>query len=157
MPNERLRSGERLWERTSTMNTNRCNQTMIEPGRAEGWSADAIISVPGSSADRSNRAEGTCARGLLTLRESESERAHAISLAAARCSPPLALAAGSGEPRHPRNSANPNRRGRGEKWEFARAARIPHTRFPTNHSGGHPIFWAAENSRTVAAWARGLC
>jgi hypothetical protein len=63
------------------MNTNRCNQTMIERGMAEGWSADAIISVPGSSADRSNRAEGTCARGLLILRESECARVAASAAA----------------------------------------------------------------------------
>jgi hypothetical protein len=56
-----------------------------------------------------------------------------------------APAARSGEPRHPRDLAKSISEGVGEKSVFARAARIPHTRFPTNHSGWPSEFYWRRN------------
>ena len=110
-----LRSGERLWERTITMNANRCNQTMIECGMAEGWSAGAVINAPSSIADAS--------------RAKYSELVGVSRALLATTAP----AARSGGPRHPRELAKSNSEGVGEKSARAILAGAARTRFPPNH------------------------
>jgi hypothetical protein len=97
------------------MNTNHCNQTMIERGMAEGWSAGAVINAPSSIADAS--------------RAKYSELVGVSRALLATTAP----AARSGGPRWPRDLPIGLNRSRGAKWVVARVAGFAHPCSPLEH------------------------